>query len=101
MKKNLPRFSILTCCIFSVLLASSQTDRFAYAITDVTKEGANWSFLRKIDLKTGNFGEVLLNGTDATQLAYDDATKKQMAEPLHDARFGKTANAAFATGVAA
>ena len=101
MKKNLPRFGLLTCCIFSVLLASSQTDRFAYAITDVNKEGANWSFLRKIDLKTGNFGEVLLNGTDATQLAYDDATKKQMSEPLHDARFGKTANAAFATGVAA
>jgi hypothetical protein len=101
MKKHLPHFTLLTSCIFSVLFASSQSDRFAYAITDVIKEGANWSFLRKIDLKTGNFGEVLLNGTDATQLAYDDATKKQMAEPLHDARFGKTANAAFATGVAA
>ncbi len=100
MKKNLPHL-LLTTCIFSVLLASAQTDRFAYAITDVTKEGANWSFLRKIDLKTGNFGDVLLNGTDAEQLAYDDATKKQLVEPLHDARFGKTANAAFATGVAA
>ena len=100
MKKNLPHF-LLTSCIFSVLLASAQTDRFAYAITDVTKEGANWSFLRKIDLKTGHFGDVLLNGTDAEQLAYDDATKKQLIEPLQDARFGKIANAAFATGVAA
>ncbi|MGZ8539408.1 MAG: T9SS type A sorting domain-containing protein [Chitinophagaceae bacterium] len=100
MKKNLPHF-LLTSCIFSVLLANAQTDRFAYAITDITKEGANWSFLRKIDLKTGHFGDVLLNGTDAEQLAYDDGTKKQLTEPLHDARFGKTANAAFATGVAA
>ncbi len=44
---------------------------------------------------------MILNGTDASQLAYDDATKKQLTEPLKDARFGKTANAAFATGVAA
>jgi len=67
----------------------------------MNKEGANWSFLRKIDLKTGSFSEIILNGTDANQLAYDDATKKQMTEPLQDTRFGKTANAAFATGVAA
>jgi hypothetical protein len=101
MKKNLLYFCISISFIFSVLLASSQTDRFAYAITDINKEGANWSFLRKIDLKTGTFGDVILNGTDATQLAYDDATKKQITEPLNDARFGKTVNAAFATGVAA
>ena len=101
MKKNIPQFSILLCFIFSSLLASSQTDRFAYAITDINKEGSNWSFLRKLDLQTGKFGEVILNGTDATMLAFDDLTKKQMVEPLHDERFGKTANAAFATGVAA
>lgn len=101
MKKNLRYLCALGCFTFSTYFANSQTDRFAYAITDVNKEGANWSFLRKIDLKTGNFGEVILNGTDATQLAYDDQTKKQITEPLNDARFGKTINAAFATGVAA
>ena len=101
MKRNLPRYCFIFCSIFSVLLASSQTDRFAYAITDITKEGSNWSFLRKLDLKTGVFGDVLLNGTDAKSLAYDDATKKQLTEPLTDDRFGKTANAAFGTGVAA
>jgi len=101
MKKNLPRYSFFICTIFSALLASSQTDRFAYAITDITKEGANWSSLRRIDLKSGAFSEVLLNGNDASSLAYDDATKKQMNEPFTDARFGKTANAAFGTGVAA
>lgn len=101
MKKILPCLSLFYCCIFSSLLVSSQTDQFAYAITDVTKEGANWSFLRKLDLRTGSFSDVMLNGTDATQLAYDHTTKKQLAEPMQDARFGKMANAAFATGVAA
>ncbi len=101
MKRNLPRYCFFFCSIFSVLLASSQTDRFAYAITDINKEGSNWSFLRKLDLKTGVFSDVLLNGNDAKSLAYDDATKKQLNEPFTDDRFGKTANAAFGTGVAA
>ncbi len=101
MKKIIPQVSILLCCIFSAIFAISQTDRFAYAITDINKDGANWSFLRKLDLQTGNFSEVILNGTDAAKLAFDEATKKQMTEPINDARFGKTANAAFATGVAA
>ena len=101
MKKFIPHFSILFCCIFSTIFVSSQTDRFAYAITDINKDGSNWSFLRKLDLQTGKFSEVILNGTDAAKLAYDESTKKQMAEPFHDTRFGQTANAAFATGVAA
>ncbi len=101
MKKNLFCNCLLSGCILFTFSANSQTDQFAYAITDITKEGANWSFLRKIDLKTGAFSEVLLNGADATPLAYDDVTKKQMLEPLRDARFGNTANAAFGTGVAA
>jgi hypothetical protein len=98
MRKILP---FLVLSLFSSLLAISQTDRFAFAITDVNKEGANWSFLRKIDLKTGAFSEVILNGTDAAPLAFDAATKKQLTEPLKDARYGITANAAFGTGVAA
>lgn len=98
MRKIIP---FLLVSFFSAFLANSQADRFAYAITDVNKEGANWSFLRKIDLKTGAFSEVVLNGNDASTIAYDDATKKQLLEPLKDARFGTTANAAFGTGVAA
>ena len=69
MKKNLPPCFFFFYSIFSVLLASSQTDRFAYAITDINKEGANWSFLRKLDLKTGAFSDVLLKGNDASSLA--------------------------------
>jgi hypothetical protein len=87
--------------LFSGFLAFGQTDRVAYAITDINKEGVNWSFLRKIDLKTGAYSDVVLNGSDAASMAYDDATKKQLTEPLKDARFGNLANAAFGTGVAA
>lgn len=83
------------------ILAHSQSDRFAYAVTDVVKEGANWSFLRKIDLQTGAYTDVLLNGNDVNRLSYDAATKKQMTTPVTDARFGNLANAAFGTGVAA
>lgn len=101
MKKTLRSPGILSCLLLFSIVASSQTDRFAYAITDVTKDGANWSFLRKIDLNNGSFSEVILNGADAAALAYDEATKKPMTEPLNDARFGKLANAPFATGVAA
>ena len=101
MKKIIPHISIFLIIIFSALLASSQADCFAYAITDITKEGSNWSFLRKLDLQTGKFSDVILNGTDAAQPAYDEASKKQLTEPFQDPRYGKTANAAFATGVAA
>lgn len=101
MKKTLPSTGILSLLLFSAIVAGAQADRFAYAITDITKDGANWNYLRKIDLNNGSFSEVLLNGTDAASTAYDEATRKPMTEPFSDARFGKLANAPFATGVAA
>ncbi len=101
MKRILLPSGFLICLILPALFTSAQNDRFAYAITDINKEGANWGFLRKIDLQKGSFSEVILNGTDINALAWDDASKKQMTEPLNDARFGKAANAPFATGVAA
>ena len=67
----------------------------------MNKEGANWSFLRKVDLQTGAYSEILLSGNDVARLSYDAATKKQMTAPLTDARYGNLANAAFGTGVAA
>ena len=82
------------------MLSYSQ-DRFAYAITDFTKDGANWASLRKVDLQTGAFSDALLNGTDASPLAFDAISKKQLSEPLKDPQFGNLANAAFGTGVAA
>lgn len=101
MRRNLRMTSLLTGTLFFITSLLAQTDRFAYAVTDVVKEGANWSFLRKVDLQTGAYSEVLLSGNDMNRLAYDAATKKQMAAPVTDARFGNLANAAFGTGVAA
>lgn len=99
MRKNLP----LICSLTFTLLNSaySQTDRFAYVITDNVKDGINWNVLRKIDLQSNTYSDVLLNGSDVKQLPYDASTKKQFSAPYSDARFGTVANAAFGTGVAA
>ena len=102
MRKSLPILSLFS----ATLLASSsinaqQTDRFAYAVTDMQQQGGNWSFLRKLNLQTGEYSPVLLNGNDASLLAYNAATKKQLTAPVTDAIYGSAANAAFGTGVAA
>ncbi len=102
MKKSLPLFYFLSAALLLTTFSFAQnSDKFAYAITDVKQQGANWSYLRKIDLKSGEFSEVLLNGTDVSLLAYNASTRKQFEAPLNDARFGTAINAAFATGVAA
>jgi sugar lactone lactonase YvrE len=97
------RKSLLSAFLFFSLIniVFSQSDRFAYVITDVNKEGVNWSSLRMIDIRSNTFSEVLLNGTNATSLAFDATSKKQMTAPFKDERFGTAANAAFGTGVAA
>jgi len=102
MRKCLPFVSLFSGAILLTTLATAQeADRFAYAVTDVQQQGANWSFLRKLNLQTGEYSPVLLSGNDASLLAYDAATKKQFETPLNDVRYGQTVNAAFATGVAA
>jgi hypothetical protein len=79
---------------------NAQNDRFAYAITDMTKEGAGWNVLRKLDLQTGQYSNVLVNGTDATLAVYDASSKKQLnMQP--DARYGNLLQTPFSTGVAA
>lgn len=102
MRKSLPFASFFSGAILlSCLATAQQTDRFAYAVTDAQQQGSSWNFLRKLNLRTGEYSSVLLSGNDASLLAYDAATKKQLAAPLKDAIYGHTANAAFATGVAA
>ncbi len=78
----------------------AQTDRFAYAITDVTKDGSNWNTLRKLDLATGQYSDVLLNGADAKLAVFDASSKKQISlQP--DAKWGGLLQTPFSTGVAA
>ncbi len=101
MRKSLPFVSLLLGTAMLTNLVQGQSDRFAYAVTDVKEQNSNWSFLRKLNLQTGEYSAVLLNGNDASLLAYDASTKTQFTAPLTDARYGNLINAAFATGVAA
>lgn len=95
----------LPAVFFSAALAATanlhaQADRFAYAITDVSKDGYGWNVLRKLDLATGQYSDVLVNGTDAKLAVYDASSKKQIAmQP--DAKWGTLLQTPFSTGVAA
>ena len=100
MIKHLRSFSFLLITMLSVNYGFAQ-DNFAYAITDQQDQKFSWSFLRKLDLKTGAYSDILLNGTDQHITAYDAASRKQMNSPIIDAHYGQLANAAFGTGVAA
>lgn len=102
MRKSLPFICLVLGTVSLVPPAlAQQADRFSYAITDIQQQGSNWNYLRKINLQTGEYGQVLLSGNDVSFLGYDAATKKQLAAPLTDTRYGTTINAAFGTGVAA
>ncbi len=71
MRKSLPAV-ILFFFLFSVVCQSfAQTEKFGFAVTDMQKEGKNWLALRKIDFKSGNFSDVLLNGTDKKIAIHD------------------------------
>jgi len=100
MRKNL----LSSALIFGILSFSSfiyaQNDRFAFAITDLQSTGSGWNALRKLDLKSGEFTSVLLNGSDATITAYDVNTRKAWKE-IPDVKFGNFMQAPFSTGVAA
>jgi hypothetical protein len=78
----------------------AQNDRFAYAITDLSKDGAGWNAIRRLDLQSGQYSDVLLNGSDQQTIVFDATTKKQYAQPV-DARYGNLLASPFSTGVAA
>jgi hypothetical protein len=86
--------------IFSFPHVWAQHDRFAYAVTDVTKDGSGWNALRKLDLQTGAYSTFFFNGTDQKTEAFDAVSKKAVAVK-EDARYGTYLNAPFSTGVAA
>ncbi|RYZ21436.1 MAG: T9SS type A sorting domain-containing protein [Chitinophagaceae bacterium] len=100
MNKTLRTGVIAAVLAGTAFSAQAQNERFAYAITDATKEGFNWSVLRKIDLNTGEYGPVLFNGLESSVTVYDAASKKPLTlQP--DARYGNALNIPFSTGVAA
>lgn len=101
MRRALPCACLcLAVSLFSSVQLSAQSDRFAYAITDLTKDGMGWNALRKLDLQTGQYSDVLINGTDATRAAYDAVSKKELSRQA-DPKWGNLFQSPFTTGVAA
>ena len=102
MRKSLPFISlVLGTVLLTTHSNAQQADRFAYAVTDMQQQGPSWNFLRKLNLQTGEYSQVLLSGNDASFMAFDAMSKKQLVAPVSDKLYGTIANAAFATGVAA
>jgi hypothetical protein len=100
MRKNLLFSALLSGTIFFTSTSNAQNDRFAFAITDLEQTGSGWNALRKLDLKTGEFSAVLLNGSDANVTAYNMTSRKPLAVMQSDPRYGSL-QAPFITGVAA
>ena len=101
MRKNLRLgFLLLGFGLFITSSVLSQSDRFAFAITDLGKDGSTWNALRQINTQTGEYSDVLLNGSDINQVAYD-ATTKKLYRRVAGNPLGNNMQPAFATGVAA
>lgn len=71
--------------------AQAQSDRFAYSITDQQVGGANWHFLRRIDLAGGQVTQPLFEGLNTQRPVYQAGTGKSVL----------SADAPFQSGVAA
>jgi Secretion system C-terminal sorting domain len=103
MRKSLPTVSLLLAVVLSSTYATAQnSDRMAYAITDVQQQNSNWVYLRQLNMETGKFSEALLNGVADNQVVYDAATKKQIesfSQTVADR--GYNPRPAFNSGVAA
>ena len=100
MRKFLLFTSLLMGTVLLTTRTQAQNDRFAFAVTDLEKTGSSWNVLRKLDLKSGEFSNVLLNGTDIN-LPLFDATTKNSFKAVPDAKYGNLMAAPFNTGVAA
>lgn len=85
---------------FSMMMPAQAQDRFAFAITDLKQDGINWTALRKLDLRTGTYGDVLINGTDMKFVAFDANSKKELSLPV-DSKWGNLIRLPFSNGVAA
>jgi Secretion system C-terminal sorting domain len=100
MRKSLLSSAFLLGTLSFSSFIYAQNDRFAFAITDLQATGCGWNALRKLDLKSGEFTSVLLNGSDASMTAYDFTTRKAW-KAMADVKFGDYMQAPFNTGVAA
>lgn len=100
MRKSLLSALLFSGCLILTSQTNAQNDRFAFVVTDLEKTGSGWNALRKMDLKSGEYSSVILNGTDGS-IAVLDATSKKPYTSVADARFGNLLQSPFSTGVAA
>lgn len=100
MRKSLP-LALMAGTMMISGLAGAQSDRFAYAVTGSADQTYNWLNLRKVNLETGEYSNVLLNGNDQSTVVFDAASRKQLTAPQSDKMYGTTVNAPFGTNVAA
>jgi hypothetical protein len=100
MRKYLLPATLLLGTLSLASITLSQNDRVAFAVTDLQQTGAGWNALRKLDLGSGEFSQVLLNGTDPKIVALDAATRKPWSALLA-AQNGAPVQPPFGTGVAA
>jgi Secretion system C-terminal sorting domain len=65
--------------------ANGQSDHFAYAITAVNKGGNQWVALRKLDTRTREFSNILLNLSDSSvaAIAYDRRNNRLFYSPMN------------------
>ncbi|MFI5186762.1 MAG: T9SS type A sorting domain-containing protein [Chitinophagales bacterium] len=97
MRKNVRHFMLTLFISFLLNSFIHSQDRFAFAITDVNQNTANWTVLRKLNLQTGTYSDALLNGFDPKLAAYDATSKKQ----IDATTLSNNAPQPFSTGVAA
>jgi len=101
MKKNVLFSYMLLATLCVPFFSFSQSDKFVYAVTDLDQSGSGWNALRKLNLITGQYGDVVLNGLNQKYPAYDAITKRQIETSIADPKLGSYLQTPFNTGVAA
>jgi len=78
----------------------AQEDKFVFAVTDFYQAGSSWKAIRKLDLNTGKFGPIILNGYDGNQKIFISGTN-EMWTSKPDPKYGNYLQLPFSSGVAA
>ncbi len=83
------RISFFRLVFITILIplgsAKGQPDHFAYAVTAVKKGGSDWIALRKLDTRTGEFSNTLVNLKDSSvaAIAYDRNGNRLYYTPMN------------------
>ena len=83
--------------------AQGQTDHFAYAVTAINKGGSEWVAFRKMDTRTGEFGNIILNVQDKSQILFPSEVNlnNAVSNPAIDAQGNTSPKPGLGNSVAA